>query len=185
MPVTLMTTVAKVDELKREEEAIVADVRQHELRDEEAPKIAGTPLEVTQHVFESRKVALLSELDARDRLVTNLRDQRDELNKRIAAEMAMRQRAHTALEVLENALASLKNVVAASVDELFSRAYARERLATEDTLVPETEATPRLRVRGRAKKAVNNDNKKGTLADIEPEDEDEDIDEDGDRDTGD
>ena len=44
---------------------------------------------------------------------------------------------YTTLEVLETAIASLKTVIAASVDELFSRAYIREKRATEGRLLEE------------------------------------------------
>ncbi len=135
--IQLVPTVAKVKELQQEEQQIIAKINEHASENNKPLEIAGTPLEVTEHVFERRKEALTAELEARDKLVSNLRDQRDELNKRIAAEMAMRHRAHTALEVLETAIASLKTVIAASVDELFSRAYIREKRATEGRLLEE------------------------------------------------
>lgn len=159
MPIRLMERVVKVEELQKQAESIVADIKQHAVESERPLDITGTPIEVTQQLFERRKESLIAELDARDRLVSNLRGQRDELNKRIAAEMAMRHRAHTALEVLENALASLKTVIAASVDELFSRAYARERRATEENLVPEADEVPKLSLRAAKKKLEHNPEK--------------------------
>lgn len=150
----LVTTVSKVEELQKEEQAIVSEINEHAAENSRPLEIAGTPLEVTEHVFERRKEALNAELDARDRLVSNLREQRDELNKRIAAEMAMRHRAHTALEVLETAIASLKTVIAESVDELFSQAYNRERRATEGSLLPEEggRSVPKLSLKAKSKK---------------------------------